>query len=350
MSFPKLFSLLAVSGTGLMNFAPAGFAQAYEVTGSVLDARTDLPIEGARVSLVFVIDPRIRQGPGNIPVVALTDESGRFYIPPEHVEFIQSREVLILVKASGYGLTARRVNRSSLRAGAKAQEFRIYPAVPVSGIVTNADGFPLSGARVYVVYTDDIFYGSNTNPSERSSITTDSDGTFTTDVAVGFNFVIEVSHDDYAPNYSARMFVSEREAQEIAQNTELSRAAEDFRLSPPEIRGMIKPEPEVVVVLRKGLTIRGTVVDSEGREVSEAKVQLIRKSRRIPVSPYYHTIVFSDSIYQQRSTPIDGTFAFRGLFPGDHIVEVSSANGNAVLDLSLEADVLDLEIVVGKRR
>lgn len=281
---------------------------------TIADAFTGLPLGDARITLVHVNDPVVRQPfSGYTPLTTLCDPAGRYRVSTDAIDKIWSRDVLIFAWAPKYGFSAQRLPRNALQG---QLNFELYPRVPITGVVVGPDNSPIPGAEVGVVYTEPFLDDAGAYfPWQYEGVTSDPNGSFTTEVSVGYSFVVEAFHDDHVPSATVPLKILANEGNQVVERVD------------------IKLEPGVVV--------GGKVIDQGGRPIIGAVVRLSAIPRRIP---FHQSNAFVKKLDQTARTASDGGFAFKGVATGRKTLSATFDNNRQFFDLTVAASSEDIII------
>jgi len=253
------------------------------VTGWVLDAQTRDPIAGAEVSCgVGVFEEKN---------LARTDDRGKFTL-----RGLGRERISIHVRAPGYAPGSANLDLRGA-GGERTLEIALERWGGVEGIVRSMEsGKPVAGAEVFVESDAFLF----NKKSERLGVT-GQDGTFRIrlDGATG-TVRIGASHPDYMDGLSVPL--------DIASGG---------------------PVPRVEILLPVGGSIEGTVVDEAGKPIQGAVVELYEEFLPNPDNPAYRPEAqFQHHPRGRRThasrTESDGGFVFRGVEPGQKMLQVQS--------------------------
>ncbi len=220
-----------------------------KVRGRVLDAE-ERPVAGAHVGSSLRDDSGVD-----------CDADGRFEVPVEH-----KAQVRLYVSAPGFVLLRQEVS-VDLDTGVGEAELHLRTANRIHGRVTDDNGAPVAGATVRTFFT---IYDT---PG-----TTDADG----------RFVL----DNLDPSLASHDLFARKEG--------YIEAREQVQAKTPDV--------EQDLVLRRGVEVRGIVVDTQGRPVPAATVFL----------------GFSPSAYNRQDAVSDlaGAFRFACVAAGEHTLNV----------------------------
>lgn len=267
--------------------APAGQTQATIalaptalLQGVVVEAATADPVAGVRVVA------RAREG----SYVAVSGADGRYRITG-----LAGGECALSADHAGFVPWSREGIR--LAAGeAEGLDVALTRGAAVAGRVTDEQGAPVAGAAGHVVRRGgtgvDVFKqfvaGSGT-------FETDAEGRFVVRrLEPGPNQTLSVRHEDHQPETLAGL-----------------------ELTPGETLSGID------VVLRRGLVLRGVVVDPDARPVPDAQVRLTRSRSNLGGGGFFFTPWGRAFAPGEESTDVEGRFEVRGIAPGPYQLSVT---------------------------
>ena len=176
---------------------------------------------------------------------------------------------------------------------AETQDVPLTRGATLTGRVVDEQGVPIEGALVQVSRGgENVFRAFMRSMEGEGTVRTGRDGSFrTTRLAPGENQRLDVRHDEY----------EERALGGLSLVAGATRSG-------------------VMVVLRRGLSVRGVVKDEEGRPLAGAEV-FLSSSRTIRAGRGGVQMSFVGPGNQVRREPgADGRFEFRGLKAGDYTV------------------------------
>lgn len=176
---------------------------------------------------------------------------------------------------------------------AETQDVPLARAAVLVGRVLDEQGVPIEGARVRVSRGgENVLRAFMRALEEEQVVRSGRDGTFrAVRLAPGDNQRLDVRHDEYE-----------------------DRAIGGISLSPGGTRSGL------AVVMRRGLTLRGSVKDEEGRPLAGCEVDL-QASRQLRAGRGGMQMQLVGAGSQvRRETGADGRFEFRGLKPGEYTV------------------------------
>ncbi len=227
---------------------------------------------------------------------SITDAQGRCRIAlPEDIP--PRQEVAILVRKDGFGpLSIRCTHDDLLDDNFKSYTAVLDPAEVMGGLVQDEQGHPIAGAKVRIWLKQTSAKPHNSRDSVdigvSDPITTDASGRWRLAMLpLTFNasdhLVIKLSHPDYVSD--------------IDRPARPNPAMKDLRTQ------------SAVLVMTKGIPVRGTVVDPAGNPVASAPVSLVMAG----VGTY---------AFERRNTRTDaaGRFAFEHARPGDQAICVQA--------------------------
>jgi RNA polymerase sigma factor (sigma-70 family) len=238
-------------------------ARSNEMLFRVVDAETGAPIADARVSVTQDSEPTVTL----TNVVIATDKKGECRLP---VDRTPHEELSYYVEILKGGYPPQFANWSYWRGDTVADiptkyEARLVRGAQVGGVVVDDEGMPVAGARVLLGVSG--MAPAPGAPRERAGLATDyRPHTELTDaeghwscahVPVRFdNLTLTVIHPEYA---AANFGVAKLGATASVGGTPFL-AEEDFR------------KQTARMVVRKGLIVKGLVVDDQGNSIAGAKV------------------------------------------------------------------------------
>jgi len=231
----------------------------------------------------------------------LADEAGAAAID------VPAGRALLVARAEGYVSEERQV---LVRAGAEnaAVRFMLAPAGTVSGRVFDETGAGVAGARVWLDYR-----GENRAwrlAEEAGGEAADPFGYFTLPVvAQGRPFVLHAETEGRLPSSSGTLM-----------------------LRAPEMTGV------VLLVSRRGSTVRGRVVDAAGAPVAGAALRL----RAIPAAGEFTaeqraSLVFARGTNKTALSGADGSFSFAAVPAGRVVVTAQAGNRRASAEAAAAA-------------
>lgn len=275
----------------------------HSIAGRVLDT-SGAPIEGARVQATQVTKDGRRFGS------ALTRADGRF-----RIDGLGTGEYRVAVEKAGYS-TAQ---RNRVAADSMAVQFRLAQNAGITGFVFGSDG--TTPATSFGIMLHELGKGDHANRvlgGMRSFSARD--GSFTIDDVPPGRYRMKVFANGYGPTWS-----------------------EPIQVERIFVHG-------IKVVLEVGATLRGTVVDVDGRPAADATVLLLENTyRRNPAAALLYG---SYTHYASAKTAADGTFAMDGLEPKRYQIEVQAPQRMTLSKLDVdvakgENDVGALVLSVG---
>ncbi len=216
----------------------------------------------------------------------------------------------------------------TINAGQEAKMSVVLPQVfEIKGTVTDAGGKPVKGAtiRTSVQKEKDAKAGRNAYAYERGNnqyLSADKDGKFTIDgLAEGAKLKISVNYESLMP--TNRVVVVKKE------------------------------NPAVDFVLEKGMSISGSVLESDGKPAKDIEVNLsVRYDGRGNSSEIYEMMSS-----MSRSAKVDdkGGFELAGLMPGKYELKFYNKTGDQAQEeetslSSVEAGTDDIIVTLGKKQ
>jgi RNA polymerase sigma-70 factor (ECF subfamily) len=238
------------------------------LTGRVVDARTDRPIAGANLAMLWTFSHRVT-----------TDADGRYRMPGWTGKGVSA----IHVQAEGYGAEYRVVGEAS------TIDFALEPGATLVGRVVDASRNPIGGAYVHAQNRE------GSGPRLGTSLVdgrAGRDGTFrVTSLRADLDVLVAVSADGYATRSIARVAPL----------------------------GASRPIELGDVVLERPRTIVGTLVDESDRPVARERVSISRADESVALVGE-RDVAFGSS--ESRYTDDLGRFRFPEVAPGLHTVDV----------------------------
>jgi hypothetical protein len=238
-----------------------------------------------------------------------TDEGGafRFELP--------AGRVLLVARSDGYVSEQREVIVSPGSEQALA-DFVLAPAGSISGWVFDEAGAAVPGARVWIDYSGDgrVWRLAEETGGEPA----DSTGRFTVpSVARGRPFVLHAEADGRLPSSSGTLV-----------------------LRGGEMPGII------LLVSRRGATVRGRVVDAAGVAVSAAAVRLrVRPAPGVFTAEQRAAIPFARKTNRAVVSAADGSFVFYGVPSGQAVVTAEAGGRHGFAETTV-AGGQDRQVVV----
>lgn len=193
----------------------------------------------------------------------------------------------------------------SVGAGENQAHLVLQPGAPVDGVVVNAQGQPVKGARV--VYSGASNWSNQGSRRHDAVVTTDK-GEFHFDALPAGTFRFLATHDDLAPGSSAPITLDGQTA-----------------------------KTGVTVTLPDGATVSGTVVDASHQPVAGARIRVGVASRNAIFEPPRQA--YSDE---------KGKFEIHGIARREHVavaIHESGASKDVPVDAS-KGDVSGIELVL----
>jgi hypothetical protein len=274
------------------------FAQTNErITGRITTERA--PLHGEVIAVV---------GDGAVRISRVaTDAQGLFSID------VRAGQVQLVAKADGYVSEERRL---LVRPGGQNAlvHFVLAPAGSVSGRVFDETGAGVAGARVWVGYRGEARRWQLAE--EAGGEATDNFGYFTIPaVAQGKPFLLHVEREGWLISSSGTLML---------------RAA--------EMTGV------VLLLSRRGTSVRGRVLDAAGNPVAGAEVRLRSLSAKDEFTAEQRTsVAFARSTNRTTMSAADGSFVFAGVAAGQVVVTVNMggrrAAGEATTAVGHETDI-----------
>jgi protocatechuate 3,4-dioxygenase beta subunit len=321
--------------------APAGGAQ---VAGRVIDADSNAPIAGARVSLFPVIRPATPMTLA-IPAVATTDENGRFVL-----EAVAAGRFRVTVQKQGFAFEPANAQVVDVRAGqATTVDLFLRRGGALTGRILDERGEPLSDIRVSAMRRlasrgDRAAVmggpGSVTNDLGEFRIAGLAAGEYVV-MAAGqlqspFTAAATAGGMTWAPTYYPGT-INQAEAQSVSVAQADTVAGLDFRL-----------------IAAPAFRVAGIAVDESGKPVADAMITLA------PATPRSQGGFVPPLMGRSNA---DGTFAIGGVMAGRYVVTanlvIRTASGastvfsmrgpNSAADMQIEVDdanVTGLKVVV----
>ncbi|MCL5282779.1 MAG: carboxypeptidase-like regulatory domain-containing protein [Planctomycetes bacterium] len=305
---------------------------AFTITGRVVDNKA-LPVQGAEV--VVCEQYRIHgfeQGTKMVSPVVRTDAQGRFAL---EADVTTQRDACVIARKPGLAYGWQRVNSSLRTLSGKHILLVLEPACTMTGQVVDLEGRPVAGAEVQAMPTNTWGFGWGTRPSidgptQWLTVTTDAQGTF--------------RFEQLSADASAGLWVR------------APGGGSRYAFPSPEWKSY-KYEvwhPDIRLVLPWEGTVRGRVVDAQGRPVGGVDL-MVRSaqgeeitSRNPVLSPSLRAAsapgdkgAGGTSQYVVRRTTSDrtGAFAFAGLPEGPHRIDVLPPEQGPALWTALESRV-----------
>jgi protocatechuate 3,4-dioxygenase beta subunit len=301
---------------------------ALPITGHVVDSRAR-PVQGAEVVVCeqshrihgFEQDARI------VSPVVTTDSEGRFAL---EADVTRQREAVVVARKPGLAHAWEWVNSSLCALSRKHILLVLEPACTMTGQVVDLEGRPVAGAEVQAMPTNLCGMFSIHGPRQWFTVATDSQGRF--------------QFEQFTADGSASLWV------------QAPGGGSRYIFPSPEWKSYRYEvwRPDIRLVLPWEGTIRGCVVDGQGRPVGG--VDLMARpaegedtTSRYPVlSPSLRAASASGdkgaggtSQYVVRRTTSDrtGEFAFAGLPEGPHRIDVLPPEQGPALWTALETKV-----------
>jgi protocatechuate 3,4-dioxygenase beta subunit/5-hydroxyisourate hydrolase-like protein (transthyretin family) len=249
-------------------------APAAALAGRVVDAATVRPLQGVRL---------VARWAGSAAFLARSDRNGRYRIvrlPPGRYR-LEVDDERFVSWSRPVAITAGRT---------ETQDVPLVRGATLAGRVVGEEGAPIEGALVQVG-------PAAANPLEafrrrieaRGGARSGADGSFRLPrLRPGEDLRVEVSHDAY-----------------------LDRTISGIELASGATR------PGLIVVLRRGLAVKGVVKDEEGRPLAGVEVELDRALRVRGGRRGIGMAMIGPGAHVRRETGADGEFEFRGLEAGD---------------------------------
>ncbi|MFM8981062.1 MAG: carboxypeptidase regulatory-like domain-containing protein [Planctomycetia bacterium] len=205
------------------------------LTGRVLDAETQRPVTGARVTVAYPFVPGLES-----PSAASTDTEGRYTLP---VEVPVGEQFEVGAQHEAYGTRVAWLNFNETRPGVMQHDITLASALPpIVGLVQGRDGGPVAGATVT--------YGGQMPHMKPPSATTDAEGRF------------ELAAPTWLEPGTQAWVVAMHPREGVGHgNAQAAR------------RGEARPK-EVVLRLAGQGTVAGSVADGAGQPVGGATVTL----------------------------------------------------------------------------
>jgi len=232
---------------------------------------------------------------------AAADAQGVFSIP------VGAGQVHLLAKADGYASEGRQL---VVRPGGQnpSVQFVLSPAGSVSGRVYDLSGAGVAGARVWAAYRGEARRWQLSE--EAGGEPTDSLGDFTIPaVAQGKPFVLHVEREGWLMSSSGTLV-----------------------LNGPEMKGA------VLLLGRRGTTVRGRVLDAGGLAVSGARVRLrCRPEKDEFTQEQRATVAFSLNTNRTALSAADGSYAFAGVPAGQVVATVNARGRRAASEATVAA-------------
>ncbi len=175
----------------------------------------------------------------------------------------------------------------------ESQDVALVRGAALSGRVVDEQGAPIEGARLRLTRSgENVFQAFVRSLQGEGAARSGRDGTFrATRLAPGERQRLDVQHDDFE-----------------------ERTIAGVSLAPGGVRSGL------TIVMRRGLSIRGTVKDENGRPLAGAEVTLSRaRTLRAGRGGAQLSLVGPGSEVRRESGP-DGSFAFRGLSAGNYSI------------------------------
>jgi hypothetical protein len=230
------------------------------------------------------------------------DRSGAFSIE------VPIGAAVVVARADGYASVQREV---AVRAGHTnpALNFSLPRAGSVSGRVVDPSGAPVAGARVWVQYRGEA--QTWRLAEEIGGEPADALGNFTIPiVAQGRPFVLHAESDKWLPSSSQNMMIRT-----------------------PDLQGVL------LLLSSRGSSVAGRILDSSGRPVAGADVQL-RAIRANSGSPGPDSIAFSRSMNRHAISQADGSYSCEGIPAGQVVVTARQQNQRAAAEAATVSGTL----------
>jgi RNA polymerase sigma factor (sigma-70 family) len=275
-----------------------------------VDAHTQLPLAGVEIEA-----PSHGEKP-----TGRTDERGH-----NSVEFLGKAQSLFWIRARREGFTPMQVMWAAQGEPFKLPQnftFTLEPAVPIGGVVQNEEGQPIPGATVSM----SLFSTENGRSVEKlhdvvqTIQPTLNDEKVVTDAAGRWRY-------SNAPADVSRLFF---------------RLEHPDYISDPIFNNQTAPPAEKlhdmtsVTVMKRGLSVKGTVVDTEGRPIANARV--MQGPDRW------------GSSYPDTTTDADGHFQFAHVAPGELVLTIQAeayAPELKTLGVNAQTEPLDIRLAPG---
>jgi protocatechuate 3,4-dioxygenase beta subunit len=229
----------------------------------------------------------------------LTDDRGTFAI-----EAALGRAVVV-ARADGYVSEQKELVVIPGRANPNLH-FSLTPAATISGRVLDLDGKGVAGVRVWVHYRGDA---RSWRFAEETAGQTDELGSFTIPVvARGRTFVLHAESEGW-----------------------LLSSSQNMTIRAPEHPGVL------LQLTRRGGSVSGRVLDSAGRAVQGAQVQL----RALPAEDEFtaeqrESVAFSRNMNRIALSREDGSYSFEGVPRGRIVVTAQAESRRAASDTDIE--------------
>jgi len=271
------------------NAPTAGVAKGV-VEGRIRQAGSGVGLAGKLA--VFKSVPELSGGGTGVLGGASTDSEGYYRVEIKQGERLDE----LCARAEGHISSRRRVGLTA--PGHAVLNFELTPDVPASGFLVDTAGQPIEGATVRVVYPDEETMSGI--GEEMGNVETNALGRFDLPYvkAVG-RFLLEVTKPGYVPAFSSELAGAGKRMENLV----------------------------VHIDLKRGATLKGTVLDEAGRPVSLARVSVQRAEHIGPKELVSVSMAVSRSRYTWVETSDDGRFSFSGLAEGPITVVASDLRG-----------------------
>jgi large repetitive protein len=246
------------------------------IAGRVVDADSARPLGGVRV---------VARVAGGGAHVARSGPDGRYA-----VRGLPPRSVRLSAEDERFVPWSRMV--AAVAGEETARDVPLVLGATLAGRVVDEEGAPIEGAEVQVLRGGENPFQSFVRRMEGASagLRSGRDGTFrATRLPPGEGLRLDVRHDEYE-----------------------ERAVGGISLAPGATRSGL------VVVLRRGLSVRGVVRDDEGRPLAGVEVTLSRSMTFRAGRGGAQVTLLGATAPPRRETGPDGRFEFRGLKSGDY--------------------------------
>ncbi|MCX5643955.1 MAG: carboxypeptidase-like regulatory domain-containing protein [Phycisphaerae bacterium] len=282
---------------------------AMTITGQVMDSKAR-PVEGAEV--VACEQCRIRgldQDAKIVSPVVTTDAQGRFAF---EADVTTQRDACVVARKPGSAYTWEWINNSLGTLGKKHLSLVMEPACTLTGQVIDLEGRPVAGAEVQVIPVNTWGFGWGTRPSiygpaQWFTVTTDAQGTF--------------RFEQLSADASAALWV-----QAPGGGSRYVFPSQEWKSYRYEVW-----RPDIRLVLPWEGTVRGRVVDGQGRPVGGVDLMIHSGwAREESMSRYVARRTVSDRT---------GAFVFAGLPEGRHRIDVLPPEQGPALWAVLESKV-----------